>query len=173
VWAGAFSAIAPVHLYYSQEARTYAVLVVLVLLVHVLVWRALEQEDWQSWALVLLAVAGALYSHYVALFALPSTAWLVWVRNRHREPRVWGRYGVAVLGGVAVVVPWMAWTFALRGHSVQGIAVVAQIWEHTPPALAIPKSLEVLGLGSQGGSIRRFPKSFPLSRCPTGSAGWD
>jgi uncharacterized membrane protein len=42
VWSGGVAALAPLHIYYSQEARTYALLTLLIMLVIILLWRALR-----------------------------------------------------------------------------------------------------------------------------------
>jgi len=132
------------------------------------VWRALERQTWQSWSLVSLAVGLALYSHYFAAFALLPTALLVWVRRQHRQVRVWWAYGAAMLVGLVLVVPWMVWSLVQRDDPVRGTDFLRYLWENTPPILAIPKTLETLGLGSQADVYPPFSKIFPLVVFP----GW-
>ena len=76
--AAALTAANPLLIWYSQEARAYALLVLLCALT---VW-CLQREDWRGWA---LAAALALATHYFALFVVgPELVWLVLGQRRSR-----------------------------------------------------------------------------------------
>jgi len=76
-WSGLFSTFAPIHIYYSQEARAYVLATLLVLLTYVLLWRAMERMTPRSWLLASAAALLALHTHYLTFFALLPAALLV------------------------------------------------------------------------------------------------
>jgi hypothetical protein len=89
--AAALAAASPLLIWYSQEARAYALLV---LLCAVSVW-CLQREDRRGWA---LAAALALATHYFALFiVVPEILWLV-LRRRHERTTALAIGFVAVVG---------------------------------------------------------------------------
>src|SRR5215210_231163 len=73
----ALAAVSPVLVWYSQEARAYALVV---LLSAISLWafaRLLREPSWRSAAVWALASALALLSHYFAVFlVLPEAVWL-------------------------------------------------------------------------------------------------
>lgn len=163
IWSGAAAALAPIHIYYSQEARAYALLVLFLLLTYVLVWRALRTNTWPRWALVSASALLALYTHYFAVVGLLPSAFLLllwWERAR-----CW-RYGAAMLASALGFAPWVVWSFGLTPRSDAAFDWIRRIWEITPPLLAIPRSLEVFGLGSQAGLRMIFLKQFTAMEFP-------
>ena len=101
----ALAAFNPLLVWYSQEARSYALAVLLCAVSLACFGRLLKQRDGEDarwlagWA---LASALALATHYFAVFLVaPVAAWLLWHAGRR------GRVGVAVaavaLAGVALV----------------------------------------------------------------------
>lgn len=94
--AGALVAANPLLVWYSQEARSYALLVLLTSLTVLAAMRADERPTvgrLSAWA----AVGGAaLATHYFAVFVLlPEVAWLLW---RHRRLAVGPVANVALVG---------------------------------------------------------------------------
>jgi 4-amino-4-deoxy-L-arabinose transferase-like glycosyltransferase len=157
LWAGALAALAPLHVYYSQEARAYALLTLALLLAYFALWRALERGTRGAWALFSVASLLALLTHYLAAFALVPTglAALAWPgRGRLRG------WLLALAAAASPVAGWLAWSFLLRDHVSGGHAWIARAWEQLPPALAIPRSLEVLLFGSHAGLRPGFLKQF-------------
>src|SRR6185295_18382407 len=49
LWSGGFAAIAPIHVFYSQEARVYSLLILILAVTYVLIWRALQKNTRASW----------------------------------------------------------------------------------------------------------------------------
>jgi hypothetical protein len=49
LWSGAFAALAPQHLYYSQDARAYTLLTLTLVLSYVALWRAMSDDSWKWW----------------------------------------------------------------------------------------------------------------------------
>src|SRR5665213_1047157 len=94
--AAALAASNPLLIWYSQEARAYALLV---LLCAVTVW-CLVRGDWRGWA---LAAALALATHYFAVFiVIPEALWLAW-RHARRSPRAAWSVGAVALVGAALL----------------------------------------------------------------------
>ncbi|HET9495548.1 MAG TPA: O-antigen ligase family protein, partial [Chloroflexia bacterium] len=108
VVAGLALAVAPVHIWYSQEARPYVFAGLLVALSY-LALAAYRQAGRSGWAVVYAgAVAAALYTENGAIYALvPQLAVFAWVwreRGRQALPLV-----TAGLAAVAMYLPWLLW----------------------------------------------------------------
>src|SRR5439155_24452044 len=93
LWSGLWAAVSPMHVYYSQEARPYALLTALLVATYVLLWRALRAGTRARWTLVSAAVAAVLYSHYLAILGLLPTAVMLSIRPTPERVR---RYGTAM-----------------------------------------------------------------------------
>ncbi len=156
LWSGLVAAVSPIHVYYSQEGRSYALLTLILLLTHVLLWRALKTNTWQGWALVSAATLLALYTHYFAILGLLPGAFLVLIWP---EPSRWPRYATANLLSGLLFLPWVVWSLLFTPHLLSPDWMQIA-WARTPPLLAIPRSLEVFGLGSQAGLITTILKQF-------------
>ena len=156
LWSGGVAAVAPMHIYYSQEARAYALLTLLLILTHGLLWRALQRNTWSRWTLVAVATLLALYTHYYAILGLLPGALLVWMRGEHVP---WRRYLGTMLAGGLLFLPWIVWAFVLTTYQ-SGLEWMGEMWQRTPPLLAIPRSLEVLALGAQAGLLPIKLKQF-------------
>jgi 4-amino-4-deoxy-L-arabinose transferase-like glycosyltransferase len=162
LWSAAFSAVAPIHIYYSQEARPYALLVLLLLLTTVLLGRAVRIQGRTNWMLVTGSAVAALYTHYFAALGLLSIASLAMVG----EHGVRFRPRIVQLGKVAIVcvvlfLPWVWWSFFLTPHSAGETDWIRLLWNNTPPSLAIPKSMELFALGGHAGFFPPLAKTFP------------
>src|SRR4051812_46084431 len=96
----ALAAFNPLLVWYSQEARAYALLALLTGLSLLFFARAARWVDGRSIALWALFSALALITHYFALFVVvPEAAWLVW-RRRRREVAL----GVGAVAAMAVAL---------------------------------------------------------------------
>lgn len=166
--AGLFAALSPVHIYYSQEARTYVLVTLLLPLTWLALWRALDGDDRRWWVLFAAAVAALGLSHHLTLATLPATA--VLVRARGGGPgrrRRWLSWAGAVAAGLAVHLPVVAYRL-LQPRPTLGIDWVASVWAQTPPWLALPLSLEVLALGPHPGATLINVKQFTDLVMPPG-----
>jgi mannosyltransferase len=89
--------LSPFLVWYSDEARGYALLALLVVGSTWALLVALERGGFWRWALVTVLVAGALLTHYTALFVVVVQAlWACWVRRDRIQPVVVS-YAVAAL----------------------------------------------------------------------------
>jgi hypothetical protein len=92
VAAAALAAASPLLIWYSQEARAYALLV---LLCAISLW-CLLREDWRGFA---VAAALALATHYFAVFFVgPEVTWLAWRHARNSRAARIACGAVAVVG---------------------------------------------------------------------------
>ena len=165
LWSGLVAAASPMGIYYSQEARPYALLTTLVVAFYAVLWRALRTNRGGQWVAVGAFATAALYTHYLAALALLPTAFMLaaWpVRARL------GRYLCALAVAGAAFAPWVVWSFVLTAHPPGGIDWVREAWQRTPPWLAVPRSLEVLYFGSQAGLLPITLKQFDTLRYPVG-----
>jgi mannosyltransferase len=162
LWSGIVSALAPVQIYYAQEARTYALVILVLTLAYGTLWRALETQKWQWWAGFSLCTLLAVYSHYFAILGLIPTALLVWLWPEQTQYKQrWIPYLVTVCVSGFLFLPWFVWSFWLTPHPLSSNDWIRPLWRETIPLLAIPKSLEVFTLGSQSGftsviNVKRF-----------------
>jgi uncharacterized membrane protein len=127
----AFVALNPLLLWYSQEARAYALFTLLAALATLCFLRALAQPTPGRMAAFALSGALALLSHYFAVFLLiPMVLWLLWThadRLRSVAPAI----GALALTGIALI-PLIA---AQGGHGTQWIGR----WALTSRLQAIPQ----------------------------------
>ncbi|GAC1323492.1 MAG: hypothetical protein NVSMB25_19840 [Thermoleophilaceae bacterium] len=80
--AAALVAVNPYFVWYSQEARAYALLVLLAAASLVLLGRLLGRPSGRDWLLWGVVAVSALATHYFAVFLLAPEA--VWILHRHR-----------------------------------------------------------------------------------------
>ncbi len=107
VWAAALGAASPLYLWAQQEARPYALGLVLVVLSFYALTRFLQGDHRRHafGVLYLLSTAAMLTTHYHAFLLMPAHV-LIWLLHRRR----WTRGGLALLAAVslltAVIMAW-------------------------------------------------------------------
>jgi len=152
-WAGAgaslFMALNSFSIYYAQEARMYALLVLWVALGFYCLILLLEKPDkWRVLALGLVT-AGGLYTQYAyALFMIPQglLAIIWWLNDRRHRGRSFACYMLANLIGIALFVPWMPTAIGqLSGWQQTGSGI-------TPASEALSVLLRWLTIGITPGS---------------------
>jgi mannosyltransferase len=112
----ALVAVNPLFVWYSQEARVYALFVLTAALAMLCFLRALREPTPRRMAAFALTAALALLTHYFAVFLLaPMALWLLW--DRHTRRAALAATGVLVLVGVALL-PLIS---AQGGHGTQWI----------------------------------------------------
>lgn len=161
LWSGAFAAVSPFHIYYSQEARAYTLLILALLLAYGTLWRALKTNHWLWWGLFSMFALLSVYTHYFALLGLiPSTFLLLLLPEKEHIKKMAVPYIVAASLTVVLFLPWFLWTFVFMPHSSAGIEWIGYFWKGTPPALAIPRSLELFAFGGQAGFVSVLTPRF-------------
>ncbi len=109
-WGGLLAtlvvALSPLHIWYSQEARPYALTVLAVSATYLAVAGFRESRGW-GWAwLYGAAIAVGLYSSYSAIYALvPQGALLIYLSVVYGK-QVW-RLWLAGVAGVIAFLPWV------------------------------------------------------------------
>ncbi len=98
--AAGLSAVSPLLVWHSQDARSYALLVLFSSLSFLLFVRSLRAPTVRTLTLWALASSLALATHYFALFAVaPEALWLAVSAGAGRSSRVvWATAGIAVVG---------------------------------------------------------------------------
>ncbi|HSI81056.1 MAG TPA: glycosyltransferase family 39 protein [Solirubrobacterales bacterium] len=99
LFASVFVALNPYLIWYSQEARSYALMVLLTTLGLAFFARALRDRSPSSLALWAAASALAVCSHYFAAFLVaPQALWLLWAARPERGRALLGVAAVAAVG---------------------------------------------------------------------------
>jgi hypothetical protein len=100
--AAALMALNPFMVYYSTEARSYTLAIAFLLGSTLAMLIAAERNSIRWWALYAVLVAGAMYSHYTALFVLTAQLlWLLWARPAARVPAL-----IATAAAAVAYLPW-------------------------------------------------------------------
>ena len=105
--AGAIMALHPLHLFYSQELRAYALLVLLSTLSFLFLSNALKEDrraDWSAFAAVTLA---NLYTHNYAVFLLAGLAAWACLEARQERARPSARH--LLLAGAVIALGYSPW----------------------------------------------------------------
>lgn len=149
VVGAALMALSPFLIFYSSEARPYALLMLLVLGSTLALLRALDTRSVRWWAVYAVLACGALYTHYVAVFPLAAQfAWALWVKPEARRPLV-----VATCASGVGFVPWLP-TFLKERHSpgLRGPDVLTPFSLHR-----VRVDLERFSVGHPVVSVRSLP----------------
>jgi len=98
-----FFALSPLAIFYSTEARAYALMTLLVVLATLALLKAIETNDWRWWTTLALLDAAALYSHYTSIFVLSAQAvWALWFHRSLARPLV-----IAHAAALLLFLPWV------------------------------------------------------------------
>jgi mannosyltransferase len=107
--SAAMLAVSPTHVYYSREARSYTMTILLVLLSSWFFTEAVEEKRERDWVLWTLFSVLAVYSHYFASLVLVGQACSFFF---HKRPAPWRPLIVHGLAILALTAPGI--TYALR-----------------------------------------------------------
>lgn len=156
--AGMFvAAVAPIHVYYSQEARMYMMLAFLSALSSGFLWLAIKHEKKRYWWAYVLSATFLVYTHIFGWFALPAGN-LFLLLNRERRHLF---FKLAAYQAVIVIL-FLPWVPIVPKQAGQAGLWMKEYWQATPPALAIPKTLECFSAGANYPSYLRFFHVSPL-----------
>jgi hypothetical protein len=102
--ASALTAFAPFMVYYSAEARGYAVMMALVTLSTLAMLLAVDERRPWAWVLYAASSCAAVYTHYTSVFVLGAQVlWLLWAHPEARRPAL-----IANAAAAAAYLPWVA-----------------------------------------------------------------
>jgi 4-amino-4-deoxy-L-arabinose transferase-like glycosyltransferase len=134
VVVGALVACNPLLIWYSQEARSYALLVLLTSLSLLALVHAREDPSPRRLTLWVLASALALATHYYAILAiLPQTIWLL-VEHRRRRSVLWAVGAVAACG-LALIPLALHQNATGRGNWISTVPLIRRVNEVVPDFL--------------------------------------
>jgi 4-amino-4-deoxy-L-arabinose transferase-like glycosyltransferase len=150
LWSGLVAATSLTHIYYSQEVRSYILLMLALAVTYGTFWRAFATNSRGWWALACGCVTLSLYSHYLAVLGLLPTGFLLvlW-RDRSR----WTRYVTASVTGGLLFLPWGLARFGTASRNLNVDPWVEVMWERTGRLGAIPLTLELYSVGSEAGRL--------------------
>ncbi|OGO06230.1 MAG: hypothetical protein A2Y73_00690 [Chloroflexi bacterium RBG_13_56_8] len=151
LWAALLLANLPFHLRYSQEARHYALLMLLATASYLLLYLALERKRLSWWLAYALAMVLALYTHYSVVNLLAAqiiviAGWMI-VRIRKGSLR---EAGYPILAAVLLLILYLPWLDNIwqvlagntSGASVEGVPPPA------PLAAWLGEALTAFGFGN-------------------------
>lgn len=99
----ALTALAPFMVYYSAEARGYAVMMALVTLSTLAMLLAVDGRRPWAWVLYAASSCAAVYTHYTSVFVLGvQVLWLLWAHPETRRPAL-----IANAAAAAAFLPWV------------------------------------------------------------------
>lgn len=146
VLAAALAAVAPFMVYYSAEARAYALMTAFVVLSTLAMLVATDRGSRRWWAVYAAASCASVYSHYTAVFALAiQLAWLLWAHPAARRP--------AFAANAAAVVGFLPWITGLRN-------------DLNSPTSEILSSLSPLGLKDIAVAFEHWAIGYPYDIVP-------
>lgn len=153
-WAGlaaaALLATNPLQIAFSQEARSYALAVMLTVAAHLFFLRSLGEASARNRIVYALLAAAAAYTHYFAVLALLPhglvALWLLFTGDE--DSRRAARPTLLAFGcGMATFIAWLpalAFQIAGKGMPLQYLAI-----EGSPLGRAVSYMEKVAGLGDQ------------------------
>ena len=106
--AAVLTAVAPFHVYYSQEIRMYSLLGLTTISMTYFFVRAWREGDYGNWVAFAVLAALTLYTHNLgAMFLAGLALWVLWTWQRgphwlHWRPLVWSHLLILLL-----YVPWL------------------------------------------------------------------
>lgn len=135
----------PLHVFYSREARVYALLLCLTTALFLTLWRALEKETWGAWALFGGCLVAICCLHVSGFFLGITIGLQILILGRSRRGR-WRGLLVAALAGLTLV-PYVWW--ALPQLEGSGAAwSVENMYRALPEEGRLGRSLEMQLIGA-------------------------
>ena len=159
IWAGLFAAVSPLHLYYSQEARAYSLLMTELMFVYLMLWRTGRGAGAGSWVGLVVGTAMAVYTHFLAIIPV-SIAYLAIGASPGLSVRAAIRYIAAFVAAMLAIIPWLIWWKSTTEFASTDFSWVERVWAIIPIWRQVPLSLEVFFLGSQQGLVPVLGKQF-------------
>jgi len=98
-------AVSPLHIWYSQEARMYALLGLLGLVSYLSLWLASNRQQWWLWPVYVLSTTLTLYTDYSAALVLVPQLVLLPLLSRRRQ--VLRKFALALVIVCFLYLPWL------------------------------------------------------------------
>jgi mannosyltransferase len=154
--AASLVSLSPILVRYDQEARMYALVVLLVALATFFLIEAVERDRRPAWIGYGISTVLLVYTHNIALFVIPGQALFVWWTAR-RRPGVWRPFTLT-LGVVGLV--WLAWLPTLLHQSA---GVIQRFWIGPPTPLQVSRTELDLFDDFIPSEVQFFGQTVPLS----------
>lgn len=165
--AASLLALAPMHVWYSQEARTYALETLCVAAAGLAGLSAARRGEGTPWAAYALGMLLALYCHYAAVLGLIAVGGLLlWQCRRARCLRNWGLAHGAIALGYAAWLPQLAQHVRFAFSPVWLTQYLDALYGYTGVRLGIQQFAVVLGaavllmLAVAVAAIRLLPRAW-------------
>jgi 4-amino-4-deoxy-L-arabinose transferase-like glycosyltransferase len=102
------AALSPIHVYYSQEARVYVVLMAVLLLFLYLQWQVIREGPSRGRLIGLFGIIMvALFLHYFSLIIIWSCLLVYGVESLYGLRRIPRSYFLTVIAPMVIYVPWL------------------------------------------------------------------
>ncbi|HXK41619.1 MAG TPA: glycosyltransferase family 39 protein [Anaerolineae bacterium] len=111
-WAALLMALSPFAIWYAQEAKMYALHMLLATLALLLLTRALRRMRWQHWLAYVLCVNLLAYSHFFGAFTIAAQGMLVLITT-WRDWRRLGAYAGAMALSALPYLPVLRFVWTL------------------------------------------------------------
>jgi hypothetical protein len=161
--AAAIIALSPFLVYYSTEARSYALMIALVGGSSLALLNALDDDRPRWWVVYAALSVGAMYSHYTAVFPLLGQfAWAFWT-----HPTLRRRLLLANAGAALAFAPWIPGYLADQRSPTT--AILAALQPFDPGAVA--RSLATWSVGFPYVTLRGVPGLVALALLAAGLGG--
>jgi hypothetical protein len=144
MWVLLLAALTPLQVHYAQQARGYTLACLLLIFGLWTFVEAFETGRPFAWFLHAVCVALGIYTHNLLA---PLAAGYFFVALMLRMPRRQLLAMVAAYAAAGVMAAPGIWLILHQSATSGGMAWLRPYWAMTPPALVIPRSLEVLSLG--------------------------
>lgn len=151
----------PIHLYYSQEARAYALMSAELAIALWMAWRLQRGAGRGTWSILVIANVAALHTHYLAALPLAfGHAAIGWSAPKGERRRASRAIGSAAALAVVLVLPWLCWWGLRTPFRPRDMGWLGALWSSLSGLQPITLSLELLLLGGQAGRTPIFLKQF-------------
>jgi dolichyl-phosphate-mannose-protein mannosyltransferase len=160
--ATALTALSPFMIYYSAEARGYALMMALTAASTLALLRAVDRGRTRWWVSYAIASCGAAYSHYTCVFALGAQ--LVWVLWAHPEAR-----RAALLANLGASLAFLPWITGLYNDLTSPTAgILSALSPFTPTGVRVALEHWTVGYPYSTLPLRQLPGEIGLVLLATG-----
>jgi 4-amino-4-deoxy-L-arabinose transferase-like glycosyltransferase len=150
-FAAAWLTVSPFAIFYGGESRSYALVTALTVLSTLALLVALKERELRWWVVYGVAIAAAVYLHYISILVLlPQGAWALFTHRDSIRAQL-----ITTACAIAVFLPWLPSFLVQLDHSEFEAAVLDQI-----APLSFSRMSEIAGralLGHPFLPVKDFP----------------